>query len=234
MKRPWRSGVACAGAVLIAAGAFALGSWWRPFPAVPVVLSHAELRSALINGYLRQVRAPYVFLAGDSFLELYQPEPLPCGREVVNGGIGGFKIADTLKLVRGLSFANRPAVVLLSVGFNDLFRKPDAADAQHLEQFRRDAESLIALLGAGGAKVLVAEIPPVDESMAPAFATAGFEAYSDAYRELCGRLGCTMVDPYAAYRSDAFWKAKPGASPDRIHIGDLRGAFRSLQADLCR
>lgn len=214
------------------AAAASLGWWARPVPAPAP--GHAELRLGLLDAYLAQVGAPYVFLAGDSFVELYQPEPLPCGREVVNGGIGGLKVADYLRFGRKLHFATQPAVVLLSIGINDLFAKHGPARPGALDRFRASAEALIRDLQAGGAALLVAAIPPVSDGMERAFDTSAFEPYSEALRSACVRLGCTFVDPYAAFRAGPFWRALPGSSRDGLHLTDLRGAFGTLREALCR
>lgn len=228
-RRPAVRAGAIAGLCVVAA---ALGWWARPMP-VPAP-GHAELRLGLLDAYLGQVGAPYVFLAGDSFVELYQPEPLPCGREVVNGGIGGLKVADYLRFGRKLHFATRPAVVLLSIGINDLFAKHGPGRPGALDRFRASAEALIGDLQAGGAALLVAAIPPVSDGMARAFDTTAFEPYSEALRSACGRPGCSFVDPYGAFRAGPFWRALPGSSRDGLHLTDLRAAFGTLREAFCR
>lgn len=231
MGRRWSAALVVAA---LCAASFGLG--WVVEPAERLTANtYGGERLHVINAHLRQVAAPYVFLVGDSLAEHALPERLPCGREIVNGGVSGQKIADTLQIVPRLAFPARPAVALVSSGLNDLLGKHDPMSAASTKRYVGDLEQLVTSLSQGGTtKVLVTAVPPVYEDLSRYFDRAAFRAYSDSAKALCGRIGCTFVDPFAAYRTEAFWIAKPGSSNDGLHLADLRGAYRSIAAELCR
>lgn len=231
--RARRRAVALAGAGLAAALGFGTGWGLKPAPRLNAVAYGGE-RAYVINAHLRQVSAPYAFLAGDSFVEHYPPETLPCGRDVVNGGVNGAKVTDYLRILDEIRFERRPAVALLSTGINDLQSKYEPTGAAARARFRANAEALVDRLGAGGTAVVVSAVPPISEGVARYFDTASFGLYSDALRDVCARRGCRYVDPFAAAREGPFWRARPGTSRDGLHLTELRAAFRTVYGDLCR
>lgn len=228
-----RPALLLAAGVLVAAAGFGAGWGLKPAARLNAVAYGSE-RSHVINAHVRQVSEGYAFLAGDSFVEHYAPETLPCGRDVVNGGVNGAKVTDYLRILDDLRFERRPAVALLSTGINDLQVKYQPTGTAALSRFRENAEALVARLGAGGTQVVVSAVPPVSESVARYFDTASFALYSDALRDLCGRRGCRYVDPFTAMRDGPFWRAKPGSSRDGLHLTELRTAFRTVYGELCR
>lgn len=226
-------GLAVAAASLVAGGAcFAIAWAAKPAPSVSAV-AYGALRVPVINAHLREATAPYLYLAGDSYAELHPAERPPCGLHLVNGGISGIKTGEYARVTRPVVFATPPQVVLLTIGTNDLLAKHDPAGAAAAARFRTDAEALVARLAATGARIVVAALPPIPEQLGSVFEPAGFKLYSDILQAVCTRQGCRFVDPYGASRSEAFWKAKAGASRDGLHLGDLRAAYRSIADALC-
>lgn len=221
--------------VLAVAGAAAFAAGWfaRPAPAGNAV-GYGALRVAVVNAHLREVRAPYAFFAGDSYVELAPLEPLSCGLDVVNGGLSGLKTADYLAAWRKVRFERPPAAILLAIGTNDLLLKHAPSGRSALARFRADAEALVAALAATGARLVVAAVPPIPAALRPVFDPAGFELYSDVLRDACGRHDCRFVDPYAAARGAEFWRGREGTSPDGLHLGNLRAAYATVAGALCR
>lgn len=221
-------------AFALGAGAFALGWALRPPPSQPSAVAYGNLRVFAINAHLANVKPGYVYLAGDSYMELFAPETLPCGREVVNGGVGGSKSGEYLRFLDRITLQPPPAAVLLSVGLNNLLAKSKPSSESAIAAFRESSDALVRRLGEGGAKVTIVAIPPLPEAIAYKFDTAGLETYTQILRDVCAKRGCTVVDVFADARDGVFWRAKPGLAPDGLHLGNLRGYYRAAYGELCR
>lgn len=232
-RRRWVGLAIGAAAFALGAGSFALGWALRPAQRLSAVTYGTE-RVFAINAHLAHVSPGYVYLAGDSYMELYAPEPLPCGREIVNGGVGGAKAGDYLRFLDLIRLQPPPSAVLLSVGLNNLVKKSNPGGPASLAAFRTASDSLIRRLGEGGAKVVVVAIPPVPQEIAKHFEVESIEPYTQALREICAARGCTVLDVFADARDGVFWKAKPGLAADGLHLSDLRRYYRRAYDDLCR
>ncbi len=220
-------------ALVFVGASFGLGWALRPAES-PNAANYGHSRAHPIQAHLEQVRAPYVLLAGDSYMELFLPEALPCGREIVNAGVSGAKTSDTLKLLDTLRLEQKPAAVLLSVGLNHLLAKNKPQNPTAIEHFRRDAETLIDRLGAGGTRLVVVAVPPIPDQGSSLFDAPSIALYTQVLRETCPRRGCTFVDPFASARDgDTFWRVKPGVGTDNLHLTNLRQYYRPLYPDLC-
>lgn len=228
------------GRIALALGAFALGAagfglGWalRPAPHISAVVYGNE-RLFAINAHLADAPPGYVFLAGDSYMELYSPEPLPCGREIVNGGVGGAKAGDYLRFLDSIRFRSPPSAVLLSVGLNNLLKKSNPGGPASLAAFRASAEALIRRLGETGARVVVVAVPPVPLQTAKYFDVDSIETYTQVLRDICAAQGCTVKDVFAEARDGALWQAKAGLSADGLHLSNLRRYYRGAYEELCR
>lgn len=220
-------------AITFVAGAFALGWFLRPAPRISAIQYGGE-RVFAINAHLASVKQPYVYLAGDSYMELYAPEPLPCGRDVVNGGVGGSKAGDYLRFLDLIQMPNPPATILLSVGLNNLLKKKNPGGASSLNAFKADSDALIARLGANGAKITVIAIPPVPQPSAKFFDTASIKTYTKVLADICQARGCAVREVFGSARDGEYWRAKPGAAADGLHLSNLRQYYREVYQDLCR
>lgn len=220
-------------AFAIGAGAFALGWALRPPPHISAVVYGNE-RLFAINAHLADAPAGYVFLAGDSYMELYPPEPLPCGREIVNGGVGGAKAGDYLRFLDAIRFSSPPSAILLSVGLNNLLKKSNPGGPAALAAFRASADALIHRLAETGARVVVVAVPPVPQQTARYFDVDSIETYTQVLRDICAARGCTVKDVFAKARDGVFWRAKAGLSADGLHLSNLRRYYREAYEDLCR
>jgi lysophospholipase L1-like esterase len=221
-------------ATAFAAAAFGLGWFLRPPPSQPSAVAYGMLRLTAIAAHLGSVKPPYVLLAGDSYMELYTPEPLPCGREIVNAGVGGAKAGDIPRFLDHLPLDPPPSAVLLSIGLNNLLKKLRPSEIATRDAFRDAATTLVRRLGTGGAKVVVIAIPPVPEATAKHFDLPMLEAYDGILRQICQQQGCRHVDVFADARDGEYWRAKPGLAKDGLHLADLRRYYRRAYPDLCR
>lgn len=222
-----------AAGLVFGAACFAAGWMVRPAGTMSAV-AYGSFRVPIINAHLREATRPYAFLAGDSYVELYPAEAPPCGLDVVNGGLSGLRTADYLAAFRRLRFDKPPAIVFLAIGTNDLLAKHAPAGRAASERFRADAADLVARFIGTGARVVVAAVPPIPEALREVFDPAGIRLYSDILAGICARPGCRFVDPYAAARTDEFWRGREGSSRDGLHVADLRGAYRTIADTLCR
>lgn len=226
-----------AGAALIVAlgaGCFALGWTLRPPPGQPSAVAYGGLRVVAINAHLASAEPGYVYLAGDSYMELFAPEPLPCGREVVNGGVGGAKAGDYLRFLDRIHMPKAPSSILLSIGLNNLLKKSNPGGEAALASFRSAADALVARLASTGARIVIVAIPPLPEASVKFFDAASIETYTQVLRDICTARGCSVRDVFAQARDGAFWRAKPGLPSDGLHLANLRHYYRSLHAELCR
>lgn len=221
-------------AFLLGAGSFALGWALRPtLPRLNAVLYGGE-RVFAINAHLSQVPKDYVYLAGDSYMELFPPETLPCGREVVNGGVGGAKAQDYLRFLDRIRLEPPPAAILLSVGLNNLLKKSNPGGPGALSAFRDASDRLVARLRETGARVVVIAIPPVPIETAKFFDVDSIGTYTQVLRDICTKRGCTVQDVFSGARDGTVWRAKPGLSADGLHLSNLRGYYRAAYGELCR
>lgn len=232
-RRKWARIAVVLLAFAAGAGAFGLGWALRP-PSQPSAVAYGNLRVFAINAHLANVAPGYVYLAGDSYMELYAPEPLPCGREIVNGGVGGSKSGEYLRFLDRIALQPPPAAVLLSIGLNSLLKKSDPSSPANIAAFRGSSDALIRRLGEGGAKIVVTAIPPLPERVEKKFDTEGLETYTQVLRDICKARGCTVMDVFKDARDGVFWRAKPDLSPDGLHLANLRQYYRTAYAELCR
>ena len=221
-------------AFAIGAGSFALGWALRPSPRISAVAYGGE-RVFAINAHLANAAPGYVYLAGDSYMELFAPEPLPCGREMVNGGVGGAKAGDYLRFLELIRMPAAPSAILLSIGLNNLLKKSNPGGEAALATFRTSADALVARLASTGASIVVVAIPPLPDATAKYFDAPSIGTYTQVLRDVCATRGCTVRDVFAEARDGAaFWRAKPGVPSDGLHLSNLRGYYRGVYAELCR
>lgn len=194
---------------------------------------YGRLRRQTINAHLAQADAPYVFLAGDSHAERISPAATLCGFPIVNGGVGGARAGDVLRLVRQLAFPRPPVAIVLSVGTNDIARKLDPTAPAARERFAAEARALIAELKTRGTDLVVTAIPPVAPELGRDFDLGGVGLYTEVLGGLCTGPGCRLADPAGPLRDGGSGAARPGVLPDGVHIGDNRAWLARLAAETC-
>lgn len=124
------------------------------------------------------------------------------GWQVVNGGVSGDTTAQALARLPALLQEHQPALVIVSIGGNDLLRQMSAAGAKEtIREISRTAS-------AGGAQVLLVAVPQVS------LLAAGTGSLKDhpLYAELAQELKLPLhADGWASVLS------QPGLRADTVH-----------------
>lgn len=194
---------------------------------------YARLRRHTVNAHLAQADAPFVFLVGDSHAERISPAATLCGLPIVNGGVGGARASDVLRLVRQFAFPRPPATIVLTVGSNDLARKLDPTAPASRGRFESEARDLIAELKKRSTDLVVAALPPFAPELGRDFDLDGVRAYSDILATLCRGGACRFADPAGPLREGSSGAARPTALSDGVHIADNRAWLNRLAAEIC-
>ncbi|MCJ2053184.1 SGNH/GDSL hydrolase family protein [Methylobacterium sp. J-070] len=225
-------------AVLVAAGLVVLAigglaGWRLRRPGVDA-RAYAEMRLVAVQVSLDEAPADYVFWGGDSQVELQPGSQRPCGLDLVNGGVSGATAASYAQYLAGLTFKVHPRIAALTIGTNDILVKNNPQLTKPTEQFEAAAEEIIKRFQSLSPRVVVTALPPVGRQIGKFVDARAVTEYSERLRALCGRLGCTFADPFAALRDGDSGFAKPGALRDGLHLAAFRPALRALEPALCR
>lgn len=175
----------------------------------------------------------YVMLAGDSHAELARPDPPSCGRPILNAGISGAKADDYVAFLDGLTLKHRPSVVIVTLGTNHLTRKHNTVGRAVADRYEASLGGVVERLSRLADRVVVAAVPPAGPSLGRRLDHAGVEALTLRQARVCARLGCTTVDPYAAYRGAEFGATRPGATEDGLHLNEYATAYRAIDRMIC-
>ncbi|MBO1907263.1 SGNH/GDSL hydrolase family protein [Microvirga sp. 3-52] len=194
--------------------------------------TYAEQRLPQINTHLDEVRKGFIFLAGDSHVELFNETYRLCGREIVNGGISGAKSDLYRDLASRLEFHSRPEAIVLTIGTNNLTRKRNPLAPASQNAYERDVSQIVATFRKVAPRVIVTAVPPVS-SFKDGFEIPAVAAYSEMLRDLCAREGCEFVDPYDSARERDRSTAQPGTMRDGVHMASYRAVQARLGALLC-
>lgn len=195
--------------------------------------AYAEMRLIAVQVSLDEAPPDYVFWAGDSQVELQPGGQRPCGLDLVNGGVSGATAASYADYLARLTVKVHPRVAALTIGTNDILVKNNPQLTKPTEQFEAAAEAIIKRLQALSPRVVVTALPPVGREIGKLVEAGAVADYSERLRTLCGRLGCTFADPYAALRDGETGYAKPGALRDGLHLAAFRPALKALEPALC-
>jgi lysophospholipase L1-like esterase len=187
----------------------------------------------VINGQLFEARAGYVFLAGDSHVELVNPTFRLCGREIVNGGVSGAGASLYRDLLKTIEFRRPPDFAVLTIGTNDILRKNDPLSARRLETFERNVSAIVKGLPTRTRRIFVTPLPPVGRELVEKVQIEVIAAYSNRLRDLCERERCTFVDPFRSFREDDGSTARRGAMRDGLHLASYRTAYTHLASLIC-
>ena len=215
---------------MIAAAAFAAGFWLRPSTTVTDAIAW---RLPVVNAHLADMPGGYIFLAGDSHIELANISRF-CGRPAVNAGLSGATAERYRGFLQQMRFPTRPGLAVLTIGTNDVLRKKTVRGAPAAERFEREVLQLLGMLKAQAPEVVVTAIPPVGGSMASFIDPEAIRAYSKRLEALCAReKGCRFVDPFSILRESDSGAALPGAMRDELHLSSYRSAFERLEKAVC-
>ncbi|SDM52354.1 GDSL-like Lipase/Acylhydrolase family protein [Methylobacterium phyllostachyos] len=218
------------GLILLAIGGLA---GWRLHRPAADARAYAVMRLIAIQVSLDEAPPDYAFWGGDSQVEL-QPGGQPvCGLPLVNGGVSGSTAAAYADHLAHLTFPVHPHRAALTIGTNDILLKNKPRSAEPAARFEAAAETIVRRLQSLAPRVVVTALPPVGRELAALVDAAAVADYSQRLRGLCGRLGCTFTDPFAALRDGDTGYAKPGAMRDGLHLAAYRPALAALQPALC-
>lgn len=217
---------------LLLLGAAGFAGWTLHKPAVDA-RAYATMRLVAVQVALDEAPADYIFLAGDSQVELQPSAQRPCGLPLVNGGVSGSTAGAYADHLAQLTFPVRPRAASLTIGTNDLLLKNHPRDRDAAARFEAAAERVVRGLQAVTGRVVVTAIPPVGREIAAMVDAEAVAAYSARLKALCGRLGCLFTDPYADLRDGETGFAKPGALRDGLHLARFSPAMQALEPALC-
>ncbi|MGU3666923.1 SGNH/GDSL hydrolase family protein [Methylobacterium sp. A49B] len=218
------------GLVLLALGGLA---GWRLHRPGADARAYADMRLIAVQVSLDEAPPEYVFWAGDSQVELQPGGQRPCGLDLVNGGVSGATAGNYADYLKRLTFKTRPRLAALTIGTNDILVKNNPQLTKPTEQFEASAEAIIRRLQDLSPRVVVTALPPVGREIGKLVEAGAVADYSRRLENLCGRLGCTFADPFAALRDGDTGYAKPGALRDGLHLAAFRPALQALEPALC-
>ncbi len=95
----------------------------------------------------------YVKIAAGKMRLLYPDMPL----EFVNRGVGGERTADLLARIKGDLSEQKPEIVVLQIGINDVWHRFTHGTEVTAEQFRENYEKIVAEIKTAGAKLFIIE-----------------------------------------------------------------------------
>ena len=207
---------------------------WRLHKPAPDARAYAAMRLIAVQVALDEAPPDYVFLAGDSQVELQPGDQRPCGLPLVNGGVSGATVAAYADHLAGLRFRVRPRAAALTIGTNDILAKNDPRGPGAAARFEAAAERIVRGLQVVSGRVVVTALPPVGRGIANLVDAGAVGDYSLRLRDLCGRLGCAFADPFRDLRDGDGGYAKDDALRDGLHLGAFRPALRALGSVLCQ
>ena len=219
-----------AGLALAGLGGFA---GWRLHKPAADARAYAAMRLIAVQVSLDEAPPDYVFLAGDSQVELQPGGQRPCGSTMVNGGVSGSTASAYADHLARLAFPVRPRAAALTIGTNDILSKNKPRSAEAAARFEAAAETIVTRLQAASPRVVVTALPPVGRQIGHLIDAGAVADYSQRLRALCGRLGCAFADPFSGIRDGDTGFAKPGAMRDGLHLSAYRPALAALEPIVC-
>lgn len=117
----------------------------------------------------------FVLFAANKLRLLYPDQNL----QILNKGIGGDRTTELLKRIKKDVVAEKPDLVILFVGINDVWRRFDAGDITTEEQFRENYQKLVDTVQSTGAKLILIEPYLID-----AVDKKNFRPYVDAFNKI--------------------------------------------------
>lgn len=189
-----------------------------------LVASSSALRAAK-EAPATQPSKPTVVCFGDSITASGYPAALGkhLGAEVVNAGVGGQSTRAAMGRFKKDVLDRKPAVVVLLFGTNDS-RLAEPGVHVPVPEYERNLTAMIEQSRAGGAKVVVCTIPPIDadayftrHKKEPFDKAGGFEKVLSEYRVAATRAAeakrATVVDLATLLAEEPGWLSNDGVHP---------------------
>ncbi|MFD2252292.1 lysophospholipase L1-like esterase [Pseudochelatococcus lubricantis] len=187
------------------------------------------VRLRTIEAQAEQIEGDYILLAGDSHTErLYLPTL--CGLPTLNAGLSGATLDDVSSVIAAAKI-RPPKLTLLTIGTNEanLKRRPDAYDA--VIRFRRNLDNLLSVLRWRSRRVVVSQIPPLQEGGAAAFSSSAIAAFDAVIGNTCTGETCARVALFPP--ADAGSEDGALYAMDGIHINRLADRINVHAREIC-
>jgi lysophospholipase L1-like esterase len=152
---------------------------------------YARTRMSIILTQLRSQDEDLLVVFGDSIVEqMYFPAT--AGRDIINTGISGTRALEAKPFLEQILAVSRGPLVVLSIGTNDAFGKSVAT----ADQFAAGYEELARLVLAGGRRLVLATLPPLEDGKAASgmFDRESVAGYNARIREIGRRTGAVVAD----------------------------------------
>ena len=217
---------------LVLAGLGGIAGWRLHKPAADA-RAYAGMRLIAVQVSLDEAPPDYVFLAGDSHVELQPGGQRPCALTMVNGGVSGSTAAAYADHLATLTFPVHPRAAALTIGTNDILAKNAPRSVEAAASFEASVARIVTRLNAVTGRVVVTALPPVGRELGHLIEARAVADYSQRLQALCARLGCAFADPFLGLRDGDTGFAKPGAMRDGLHPAAYRAALTALEPALC-
>lgn len=206
---------------------------WRLHKPPADARAYAGMRLIAVQVSLDEAPPDYVFLAGDSQVELQPGGQRPCGLTFVNGGVSGSTAAAYADHLATLTFPAHPRAAALTIGTNDILAKNKPRSVESAAGFEASVARIVTRLQSVTGRVVVTALPPVGRELGHLIEAGAVADYSQRLQILCGRLGCAFTDPFLGLRDGDTGFAKAGAMRDGLHLAAYRPALAALEPVLC-
>ena len=137
------------------------------------------------------------------------------GRNVLNAGISGARVVESLPFLESLLAATRGPLVVLSMGVNDAFGEAGAAP----EQFAAAYEGLVQAVLADKRRLVLVNLPPLehDKPEARRFDAAKVALYNELVAGIADRRGVPLVDVHRLLTARRAAQGQ-GQTVDGVHL----------------
>jgi lysophospholipase L1-like esterase len=193
----------------------------RPPPQPPRLLltDFVAFGDSLTEGKVSLALAPWVLVESSSAYTLklegllkqrYSQQNI----RVINEGLGGEKAKDGIKRLEQALDQDRPGVLLLMDGANDLFNDREAGIQQAVDAL----DAMITRAKLRNVRVLLASLPPQIPDRVRSPGQPYVVPLNDRIKTLAGARDVTFVDVYAAFNNGASLDTLVGS--DGLHLTD--------------
>lgn len=155
--------------------------------------------------------------------------------ELIGAGIGGNKIYDLFLRMDDDVLAQKPDVVIVWVGVNDVWHKASSGTGTDPDKFVRFYEAVIKKLQAANAKVVLCTPAAIGEKTDMTNQQDGdLNQYSQFIRDLAKRHNLPLVDLRKAFleynlKNNPENKEKGILTTDRVHLNDAGNQYVAEQ-----
>ena len=173
------------------------------------------------GGYLRMSEA---FLA-----EHYPDRKIP---EIINAGINAQKAEDLVLRFQQDVIDRRPAIVMISIGINDVWHRLGAPHEEKiLAAYRQNLKKMVDMAQKAGIKVILLT-PTVIEEDPKSEGNRRLSMYVEAQKQIAGEKKCQLLDLHQMFL-DALEKKPADGGPtwltvDGVHMRPLGDAIMAI------